>query len=60
MDESCKAKRTDVSKTYSNTLPTYSKHTSCHLQCRSLSDCGQLAGVIKTTADDKLFETKLK
>ena len=59
MDESCKAKRTNVSKTYSNTLPKYSKHTSCHLFCRSLSDCRQLSGVIKITADDKLFETKL-
>lgn len=59
MDESCKAKRTDVSKTFSNTLPKYSKHTSCHLLCRSLNDCGQLSGVIKTNADDKLFKTTL-
>jgi hypothetical protein len=59
MEESCKVKRTDVSKTYSNTLPKYLKHTCCHLLCKSLSDCGQLSGVIKITADDKLFETKI-
>lgn len=59
MDNPCKAKRTDVSKIYSNTLPMYSKHNSYQFLCRSLSDCGQLSGVIKTTADDTLFETSL-
>jgi hypothetical protein len=45
MDESCKVKRTDVSKTYSNTLPKYLKHTCCHLLCKSLSGVGFITRV---------------